>query len=529
MLFVFPLEGNPYFYLILGFIFFSSVWTAYDSLKNKIATDSSNYNPISNGSLPWFGACLLFWFFAFPAYIYVRTKTLKARNQDSNKNIVILDENPLESPQKRIVSNDSFDSCLKPMRVFAKIGKESINYSYVKGKEEISFNGEFSEAAVAAKKRYSLKFFIQQLLISLPIVILLWFTTSSVVLSITTLLLSIITLRSNSLRIEIEYVFDNISSEKFSNFVLRCKKSQASKKLWEITHSKAIANEDKKYSGGAEITIGRRPAKLELSRPKRITIKPGVFPSLKLQSETIYFLPDRIFVEGGSCKEYGYSDLSISTSCSKFHESEILPDDALVIGKTWKYVNNNGLPDKRFNNNSEIPLCKYEHVHLFFIDSYFEIMLSQPGTGVILSDAILIYKNELPLLSCNTTNDLTASFSKTDLIDIIHCALYMISADGITDRKEAEILLEFIVNKLPSLSETEIRGFLADVVNTHETSYRSNFEKFAESASKLRLNEGQKQEVITLLQAIMMVDGVSKPEEQRLLHSFVSHLNKSEH
>jgi hypothetical protein len=33
--------------------------------------------------------------------------------------------------------------------------------------------------------------------------------------------------------------------------------------------------------------------------------------------------------------------------------------DSVVIGHSWRYLNKNGTPDRRFNNNYQIPICRY--------------------------------------------------------------------------------------------------------------------------------------------------------------------------
>jgi hypothetical protein len=40
-------------------------------------------------------------------------------------------------------------------------------------------------------------------------------------------------------------------------------------------------------------------------------------------------------------------------------EEEGVPQDAEVIGQTWKKANKDGSPDKRFVNNYQIPVVRY--------------------------------------------------------------------------------------------------------------------------------------------------------------------------
>ncbi len=43
----------------------------------------------------------------------------------------------------------------------------------------------------------------------------------------------------------------------------------------------------------------------------------------------------------------------------QFREEDVVPRDAKVIGTTWRFVNKDGGPDRRFNNNYQIPIVLY--------------------------------------------------------------------------------------------------------------------------------------------------------------------------
>lgn len=49
---------------------------------------------------------------------------------------------------------------------------------------------------------------------------------------------------------------------------------------------------------------------------------------------------------------------------TRFIEEEAVPKDAEVVGRTWKYVNKSGGPDRRFKNNRELPICLYGEIEL---------------------------------------------------------------------------------------------------------------------------------------------------------------------
>lgn len=41
-----------------------------------------------------------------------------------------------------------------------------------------------------------------------------------------------------------------------------------------------------------------------------------------------------------------------------------VPRDAKIVDYTWKYVNKDGSPDKRFKDNRKLPICLYGSIHL---------------------------------------------------------------------------------------------------------------------------------------------------------------------
>lgn len=59
-----------------------------------------------------------------------------------------------------------------------------------------------------------------------------------------------------------------------------------------------------------------------------------------------------------------YKDIKVKVSETRFVESCLVPSDAQVIDYTWKYVNKNGTPDKRFNNNRQLPVCLYGSIYI---------------------------------------------------------------------------------------------------------------------------------------------------------------------
>jgi hypothetical protein len=84
------------------------------------------------------------------------------------------------------------------------------------------------------------------------------------------------------------------------------------------------------------------------------------FPAIKLGSAEIFFLPDAVLVvSGNSVAALHYRDLEFSSRPIQFIEESGVPSDAEIVSETWRCVNKSGGPDRRFNSNRQLPVCKY--------------------------------------------------------------------------------------------------------------------------------------------------------------------------
>lgn len=164
-------------------------------------------------------------------------------------------------------------------------------------------------------------------------------------------------------KIDLSYEMDEINQKKFNalnEFLVELKNN---KKLWQIESSVKVYNT--KYNAGANNNISRYKAVLIKKMPWYITHNIDVY-CLVLRNEKIFFTPDRMIIfktlGGVGCRKY--NDMVAGFSTVNFVESQMVPRDAEIVTYTWKYVNKNGGPDKRFNNNRRFPVCKYGEISL---------------------------------------------------------------------------------------------------------------------------------------------------------------------
>ena len=144
-----------------------------------------------------------------------------------------------------------------------------------------------------------------------------------------------------------------------------------------------------KRNAGASSIVRRTSAGLTYAAPKVIAsnITP---PSAQLGRQAIYFFPDAAFViDGKNVGAISYDNISIHSEGFPFIETDTVPADAKVIRYTWKYPNKDGGPDRRFSNNSQIPVCLYELAELKSSSGLNELFeLSRTGVVEPFANAI---------------------------------------------------------------------------------------------------------------------------------------------
>lgn len=136
----------------------------------------------------------------------------------------------------------------------------------------------------------------------------------------------------------------------------------SSKKVWHIEAQGAVY--DKKYHAGADNLIKRKITFIDKKQPSFVKTNIAV-PAIGAGKQTLFFFPDRLLVfENNAVGAVSYKDLNINVYVSNFIEDEGVPSDSTIVGRTWRYVNKSGGPDRRFSNNPEIPIAKYGYIDL---------------------------------------------------------------------------------------------------------------------------------------------------------------------
>ncbi|HWP02041.1 MAG TPA: hypothetical protein VNL96_01150, partial [Gemmatimonadaceae bacterium] len=146
---------------------------------------------------------------------------------------------------------------------------------------------------------------------------------------------------------------------------------------------------DPKYHAGASAVVKRKQVRVTTGAPPLVKTNVKV-PLLPVGRQVLAFMPDRLLVfESDAVGAVSYSTLHLDVAEVRSVEEGAVPEDATVVGRTWRYVNKKGGPDRRFKDNREIPVCAYEQIHLSSSTGLNEVIqVSRRGVGAALAEAI---------------------------------------------------------------------------------------------------------------------------------------------
>ncbi|HJQ36687.1 MAG TPA: DUF4236 domain-containing protein [Thermoanaerobaculia bacterium] len=178
----------------------------------------------------------------------------------------------------------------------------------------------------------------------------------------------------------IHYDFDPQVEQAFRRFNEWANTLATAVRTWHIAATESVR--DRKYHAGAGNLVQRHPTAVRTAEPPFLKTNVPVL-SIGVGRQTLYFLPDRLLVyDAAGIGAISYRTLEISAANKRFIEEDGLPRDATVVDHTWRYVNKNGGPDRRFSNNRQIPICLYDELTLRTPTGLNEVIqISRAGVG----------------------------------------------------------------------------------------------------------------------------------------------------
>jgi DnaJ-domain-containing protein 1 len=130
-----------------------------------------------------------------------------------------------------------------------------------------------------------------------------------------------------------------------------------SQKVWRVTGPQSAP--DWKRDASAALIVGRREVGIGISVPPCIETNIDVW-GIDAGGTELYFFPDHLFVlQNDQYDAVPYESLTAHFTAVRFIEEGSVPTDANIVGRTWRYVREDGGRDLRFNNNRQVSVALY--------------------------------------------------------------------------------------------------------------------------------------------------------------------------
>lgn len=220
------------------------------------------------------------------------------------------------------------------------------------------------------------------------------------------------------------YDIDEEAETKLQKFYDSFDELRKCNKKWYILSKNY--NFDSKYNAGAYSLVDRKKLAITNTTPKYIKTNVKI-PCIPVGKQKIYFFPDKILIfEGKKVGGLSYKNLEIEISNGNFIETGSIPSDGTIVNYTYKYVNKNGGPDRRFSNNPRYPIMRYSYITFLGGNGFNEvIMLSKEGIGNQLKEQINLLKvdqliKENDSINSNNEDKKINNISKDDKIESIN-------------------------------------------------------------------------------------------------------------
>lgn len=157
------------------------------------------------------------------------------------------------------------------------------------------------------------------------------------------------------------YELEDEALKKFTTVQNAVSALSRSARIWRLQTEQYTS--DRKRNAGASSLVTRSVLSARKAQPPYIATNVEVW-SIVLNDQTLYFMPDYVFVrQNGIYGAASYDTFSVDFSTTNFIESEFVPPDSRIVDTTWRFVNRNGGPDRRFSNNRQLPVVQYGFVH----------------------------------------------------------------------------------------------------------------------------------------------------------------------
>lgn len=191
------------------------------------------------------------------------------------------------------------------------------------------------------------------------------------------------------------YEFDTDLEHAYGQFHTSAEQLLTSAAAWHVASRGAV--HDSKYHAGASSLVERKATKVKRMSPPYVQTNVETI-AIGVGRQTLHFFPDRVLVyDVNGVGAVSYGQLRLLVEPTRFIEDSSPPSDATVVGQTWRYVNKSGGPDRRFNNNTQLPICLYDEMSLSSASGLNEVVqFSKAGVAKTFAQGLAALSAAIP-------------------------------------------------------------------------------------------------------------------------------------
>jgi hypothetical protein len=283
--------------------------------------------------------------------------------------------------------------------------------------------------------------------------------------------------------------------------------------------------EDTRYSGGAESLPEFKKVQCSRGKPPLLDLEFDVW-QLRAFNKDLYFMPDHVLVYDGAKMggvNYGNLDVSTDTEVTQAREVAVPTHDAKVVGQTHRFVNNDGRPDQRFNENAEIPLIEYGVLRLAGAGLDISLFLSNQESALAVPSELAEIQElaSKPVRKVAEERQAAAAARRKErqeevfcvVLDALNCIMF---ADGHSSDVERRKIQQLMQRMRAPWDEREVESRMRSFRNRAATEGLATIvDDVCVRVSAIR-NRRQKEVICRCLEFVMAADGETHAEEMRI-------------
>lgn len=163
--------------------------------------------------------------------------------------------------------------------------------------------------------------------------------------------------------VDIDCDLGAVATETFVGLAKAFETAQRSQRIWSVTEEvttvaalRTVANK----------VVGRSPVQFCYANSPLIKTQERARGMPIGEGRILSIYPTFIAIGGDEepLALLSFNDLQVRQTRLQFIEYDKVPEDSVIVDRTWRWANKGGGPDRRFRDNVQIPICLYGDLEL---------------------------------------------------------------------------------------------------------------------------------------------------------------------